>query len=340
MKKGTFFIILLLLGAIIANAQSYKIAGKIPVEGDGSWDYLTSDAATGRLFVSHGNVVNVVDAKSGKLLHTITDTKGVHGIALAPDLNKGFISNGRDSSVTVFDLTTYNVLALVYVTGKNPDAILYDPFSKKMFAFNGRTSNVTVIDAKNNQVVSTIALDGKPEFAVTNESGRVFVNIEDKNKITVINSTTLKVEENWPIAPGESPSGLALDNITHRLFAICDNKMMVVVNAENGKVVTTVPIGDGPDAAGFDPGLNRAYSSNGDGTLTVVKEETPDKFSVLENVPTKKGARTMALDTKTHHIYLSAADYGDKPQATKENPRPRPTIKPGSFIILDVEQVK
>ena len=340
MKKHPFLIILFLALTAIANSQSYKIAGKIPVEGDGGWDYLIADAATGRLFVSHGNVVNVVDAKSGKLLHTITDTKGVHGIALAPDLNKGFISNGRDSSVTVFDLTTYSALAVVRVTGKNPDAILYDPFSKKVFAFNGRTSNATVIDAKDNKVVGTIPLDGKPEFAVTNEKGKVYVNIEDKNKITVINATSLKVEDNWSIAPGESASGLAIDNKTHRLFAVCDNKMMVVVNAENGKVVTTVPIGDGPDAAGFDPGLNRVYSSNGDATLTVIKEETPDKFSVLENVPTKKGARTMALDTKTHHIYLAAADYGDKPEATKENPRPRPAIKSGSFILLDVEQVK
>ncbi|MDB5283839.1 MAG: hypothetical protein JWO06_2914, partial [Bacteroidota bacterium] len=334
------FIAIFLLTFLAGGAQSYKIAGKIPVEGEGGWDYLVADAATGRLFVSHGNVVNVVDAKSGKLIHTIPDTKGVHGIALAPELNKGFISNGRDSSVTVFNLTTYEVVALVYVTGKNPDAILYDPFSKKVFVFNGRTSNVTVIDAKSNAVVGTIPLPGKPEFAVTNEAGKVYVNIEDKNQIVVIDANTLKAEQIWPIAPGESASGLAIDNKNHRLFAVCDNKMMVVVNADSGKVVTTVPIGEGPDAAAFDPALNRAYSSNGDGTITVVQEEGPNKFVVLENIVTKKGARTMTVDTKTHHLYLPAADYGEKPEATKENPHPRPTIKSGSFIVLDVEQVK
>jgi DNA-binding beta-propeller fold protein YncE len=339
MKKNVFNLILM-LSAIAINAQNYKIVNKFPVEGEGGWDYIASDAETGRLFISHGTVVNVMDEKSGKLLGAIPDTKGVHGIAIANDLNKGFISNGRDSSVTVFDLKTLATLTKVQVTGKNPDAILYDPFSHKVFAFNGRTNNATVIDGKDNKVVGTIALDGKPEFAQSDEKGKVFVNIENKNKITVINSVTLKVEQNWPIAPGESASGLAIDNKTHRLFAVCDNKLMMVLDAENGKVVTKVPIGDGPDAAGFDPALNRAYSSNGEGTLTVVQEESADKFKVLENLPTKKGARTMAVDTKNHHIYLAAAEYGDKPEATKDNPHPRPAIKAGTFIIIDVEPGK
>ena len=324
------------LASFAASAQLYKVTNKFPVPGEGGWDYLISEPETGRLFISHGTVVNVVDEKSGQLLGTIPDTKGVHGIALATNLGKGFISNGRDTSVTIFDLKTLATITKVHVTGINPDAILYDPFSHKVFAFNGRTKDATVIDAKDNRVVATIPLDGKPEFAASNEKGKVFVNIEDKNKITVINTTTLQVEANWSISPGEEASGLAIDLKNNRLFAVCDNKLMVVLDAENGKVVGKVAIGDGPDAAGFDPELKRAYSSNGEGTITVVQENGPNDFKVIETVTTQKGARTMALDTKTHHLYLSAAEYGDKPEATKENPHPRPAIKSGSFVILDV----
>ena len=192
-----------------------------------------------------------------------------------------------------------------------------------------------MIDAKDNKVVATIALDGKPEFAASNQKGKVFVNIEDKDKISVINTSTFKVEANWPIKPGEEASGLAIDLKTNRLFAVCDKKM-IVLDAESGKVVSTIAIGDGPDAAGFDHELKRAYSSNGDGTLTVVQEVSANEFKVLQNVPTHKGARTMALDTKTHHIYLSSAEYGEKPEPTADNPHPRPKIKDGSFVILDV----
>jgi YVTN family beta-propeller protein len=335
MKRYASLFFLSFLISFSAIAQGYKVVNKFPVPGEGGWDYLVSDPETGRLFISHGTVVNVIDEKTGKLLGTIPDTKGVHGIALAHDLNKGFISNGRDSSVTVFDLKTLATITKVTVTGKNPDAILYDPFSHKVFAFNGRSKNATVIDAKTNSVVATIPLDGKPEFAASNEKGKVFVNIEDKNKITVINTNSLTVEGNWPIAPGEEASGLAIDLKNNRLFTVCD-KRMVILDAENGKVVTTVTIGDGPDAAGFDPELKRAYSSNGEGNITVVQEVNANEFKVIETVPTKKGARTMALDTKTHHIYLSASDYGDKPAATADNPHPRPEIKSGSFVILDV----
>ena len=336
MKRFPFLIAAFTLASLAASAQHYKVANKFQVPGEGGWDYLISEPETGRLFISHGTVVNVVDEKTGQLLGTIPDTKGVHGIALATDLGKGFISNGRDTSVTIFDLKTLATITKVHITGINPDAILYDPFSHKVFAFNGRTKNATVIDAKNNTVVATIPLDGKPEFAASNEKGKVFVNIEDKNKISVINSTSLQVETNWSISPGEEASGLAIDLKNNRLFAVCDNKLMMIMDAENGKVVGKVAIGEGPDAAGFDPELKRAYSSNGEGTITVVQENGPNDFKVLETVTTQKGARTMALDTKTHHLYLSAAEYGDKPEATKENPHPRPAIKPGSFIILDV----
>jgi len=335
MKRFVFAVMLLSFSFLTTFAQHYKVVNKFPVAGEGSWDYLISDPETGRLFISHGTVVNVVEESTGKLLGTIPDTKGVHGIALANSLNKGFISNGRDSSVTIFDLKTLATITKVRVTGINPDCILYDPFSQKVFAFNGRTKNATVIDAKTNAVVATIPLDGKPEFAASNEKGKVFVNIEDKNKISVINSNSFKVETNWPIAPGEEASGLAIDLKSNRLFTVCDKKM-VVLDAENGKVVSTIKIGDGPDAAGFDPELKRAFSSNGEGNLSVVEESGPNDFKLLETVSTQRGARTMALDTKTHHIYLAVAEQGEKPAPTADNPRPRPAIKPGSFVILDV----
>ena len=217
------------------KTSGYKIANKVSLPGEGGWDYLAVDETNGRLFVSHGNVVNVVDLKTKTLCGTIEDTKGVHGITFADDLNKGYISDGRDSTVTVFDLMTMNKMGKIKVTGANPDCIMYDKFSQCVFTFNGRSSNATVIDAKTHKVKATIPLDGKPEFAQTDGKGNVYVNIEDKSKISVINAITCKVEKNWPLAPGEEPSGLALDNVNHRLFAVCSNKLMMVMNAENGK---------------------------------------------------------------------------------------------------------
>ncbi|MFI5164270.1 MAG: YncE family protein [Bacteroidia bacterium] len=339
MKKSIYFFGLALMLSAFIHAQTkseYKIANKFSVKGEGGWDYLTMDDATGRLFVSHGTEVNVVDVKTGKTIATISDLKGVHGIAIASEFNKGFITNGRDSSVTIFDLKTYEKTANVKVTGGNPDAILYDPFSKKVFVYNGRSSNATVLDAATNKIVGTIALDGKPEFSVTDEKGKVYVNIEDKSEISMINSTTLKVEQTWSIKPGEEPSGLALDNNTHRLFTVTD-KLMVILDAQNGKVIATLPIGERVDGVAFDPGMKRAYSSNGDGTVTVVQEENENTFKVLENIPTQKGARTIAVDKKTHHLYLPTAEFGETPEKTKENPRPRPSVKPNSFVILDVQ---
>ena len=346
MKNLILIIIVFELFLTIDNsvAQSgkseYKIVNRIHVEGDGGWDYLTMDDAGGKLFVSHSTMVQVVDVKEGKVTGTISDLKGVHGIAIARDLNKGFISNGRDSSVTVFNLKTLAVIAKINVTGSNPDAILYDPFSHHVFTFNGRSSNATVIDANSLKVVGTIPLDGKPEFSVSDGKGKVYVNIEDKNLITVINSKTLKTEQSWSVAPGESPSGLALDNLTHRLFSVCDNKMMVVMDAQHGKIITTLPIGERVDGVAYDPAKKRAYSSNGDGTLTVVQEENENTFKVVENMVTQKGARTIAVDTKTHHLYLPVAEYEPAPPATTENPHPRAPVKPGTFVILDIEPLK
>jgi len=323
-----------------SNNSNYRIVNKIHVEGDEGWDLLTIDEATNRLFLSHGNIVQVVDTKNGNLIGTIPDTKGVHGIAIATDANKGYITNGKDSSVTVFNLKTLLVLSKIKVTGRNPDAILYDEFTHKIFAYNGKSSNVTVIDVSSDQVVATISLDGKPELSVTDGKGKVYVNIEDKSMIDVINSNTLKVEGHWSVAPGKEPTGLAIDNISHRLFSVCDNKLMVIIDAKDGRVITTLPIGIGPDGAAFDPELKRIYSSNGEGTLTVIQEENENTFKVVENVPTQKGAKTIAIDTKTHHLYLPTAEYGPAPEPTADKPKPRPSIKSGTFSILDIEFLK
>ena len=326
---------ILLSSSILLNAQTnYKMVRQIPLEGDGGWDYLSVDEAAGRLYVSHASMALVVDLKTGTQIGKIADTKGIHGIAVVPALNKGFTSNGRDTSVTVFDLKTLQVTGRIKVTGKNPDAILYDPFSQKLFTFNGGSSSATVIDPKENKVIGTIPLDGKPEFPQSDGKGKIYVNIEDKSEISVINPTTMKVEKSWSIAPGEEPSGLALDNETHRLFSVCGNKLMVVSDAEAGKVVTTLPIGDRCDGVAFDPATKRAFSSNGDGTITVVQEVNKDSYKVIETITTPKGARTITIDKTTHHIYLPTADF----EAATGNGRP--AMKPGTFKVIDIAPLK
>ncbi|TSA28724.1 MAG: YncE family protein [Bacteroidetes bacterium] len=342
MHKSALFLLLSILASTSSSfaqgpSSQYRIANKIHLEGDGGWDYLTMDVPTSRLFISHGNMVQVLDVPGKTVIGTIPDTKGVHGIAIARDLNKGFISNGRDTSVTVFDLTSLEVLAKVKVTGNNPDAILYDPFSGHVFTYNGRSSNATVVDARTNEVVGTIELPGKPEFSVTDGKGRVYVNIEDKSLVCLIDPVILKVEKSWSVSPGEEPSGLALDSRDHRLFSVCGNQLMVVLDADNGEVISTLEIGDRVDGVAYDPELKRIYSSNGDGTLTVVQEEDKNTFRVIENFPTQQGARTIYLNPKTHRIYLPVAEYEPVPDATPENPRPRPSAKPGTFTILEIE---
>jgi YVTN family beta-propeller protein len=323
------------------NAVSeYKIVNKIKLPGTGGWDYLSVDETYNRLFVSHGTVVVVADLKSGQLVGTIEETPGVHGIAIAPDLNKAFISVGRSAAVKVIDLKTLAVITDITGTGKNPDAIMYDSFTKKVFTFNGGSADATVIDAVTNQIIATIPLDGKPEFPVSDGKGRIYVNNEDKSLITVIDAQLMKVEKTWSIAPGEEPSGLALDNETHRLFSVCSNKLMMIIDANDGHVVTSLPIGEGCDGVKFDPGLKRAYSSNGEGTMTVVQEVDKDNFKVLENFTTMPGARTLAVDVRTHHIYLPSAEFEPAPAPTTENPRPRRTMKPDTFAVLDIAYIK
>jgi YVTN family beta-propeller protein len=331
---GIFLSSLFLIGQNVSNG--YKIVQQIHLEGDGFWDYLNADDATGMLYVSHGKMVHVVDMKTGKNVATITDVNGVHGIAIAPEFNKGFISNGADSNVTIFNTKDFSVIEKVAVTGKNPDAILYEPFTKTIITWNGRSSNATVIDVKTDKVIQTISLAGKPEAAVSDGKGKVFVNIEDKSEVSMINVKTWKVEQTWSISPGEGPSGLALDIENHRLFSATD-KLMVILDSETGKVITTLPTGGRVDGAGFDPGLKRAYSSCGEGELTVIQEDSPNSFKVLTNVPTQVGARTISVSAKTHRIYVPTAEFGPTPEKTADNPRPRPTLKPGTFTVLVVE---
>ena len=327
--------VLLITSKQLIAQPGYKVINQIHLEGDGGWDYLSVDESAGRLYVSHSSMALVVDLKTGKQVGKIPNTNGLHGIAIATNLNKGFTSNGRDNSVTVFDLKTLAITGKIKVTGKNPDAILYDAFSQKLFTFNGGSSNATVIDPKQNKVIGTISLDGKPEFPASDGNGKIYVNIEDKSEISIINATTLKVEKTWSVAPGEEPSGLALDNETHRLFSGCGNKLMVVSDAEAGKVITTLPIGDRCDGVAFDPSLKRAYSSNGEGTITVVQEENKDQFKVLETIVTQKGARTIAVDKTTHHLYLPTAEFEAAPEDNLH-----PAMKPGTFVVLEVAPVK
>ncbi len=334
----------LLISTSGLNAQTkttdYKIANRIQLPGDGGWDYLAADETGGRVFVSHGTMVQVVDMKTKTLAGTIDNTPGVHGIAIADDLNKGYISNGRDTSVTVFDLKTLKFISRIKITGMNPDAILYDQFSHHVFTFNGRTSNSTVIDANTDKVVGTIALDGKPEFSQTDGKGRVYVNIEDKSEVSVIDSKALKVEKSWSIAPGEEPSGLALDNENHRLFSVCSNKLMVVSDAESGKVITTLPIGDRCDGVAFDPGKKRIYSSNGEGTMTIVQQKSKDSYEVIGTFETQKGAKTICVDKKSHNLYLTTAEYEEAKPSQDNNPRQRQAVKPNSFVVLEIQCLK
>jgi YVTN family beta-propeller protein len=333
-------VVALVLFASNSGAQgisTYHVAKTIHVGGEGGWDYLTCDPAARRLYVSHGTSVVVINTDSSKVTGQIPKTDGVHGIALAKDLGRGYISNGRTNTVSVFDLATLAVTRTIAV-GTNPDAILYDSRTRRVFVFNGRSNDATVIDAVRDSVIATIPLGGKPEFSQTDGAGRVFVNIEDKSEIVVLDAKGLNVMHHWPLAPGEEPSGLALDVTHQRLFSVCSNKLMVVVDAEKGNIVTSLPIGERTDGCAFDPGTGLAFSSNGEGTVTVVREESPSKLSVIATIPTKAGARTIALDPDRHILYLPTADFGPAPAPTPERPRPRPTVVPGSFVILQLEQ--
>ncbi len=325
--------ILALLGMTHAQESGYKIIDKVKLGGEGGWDYLVADPITGMLFVSRGTHVQVVSLAKRTLTADIPNTNGVHGIALAHEFGKGYISAGRDTAVVVFGLKDFKTMHVIKIKGLNPDAILYDSASKRVFTFNGRSDDATAIDAATDSVVGTIPLGGKPEFAQSDGAGMIYVNIEDKSTIAGFDARTLTVAKTWSIAPGEEASGLAIDRRHHLLFSVASNKKMIVSDYQAGKVVGEAPIGEGPDAAAFDPETRFAFSSNGrDGTLTVVREDAPDKFTVVDTVLTQPSARTMSLDPGTHLIYLSAAEF-EKPTG-QEQPRSRPRMVPGSFTII------
>ena len=338
--KRLAFILLFALSVfglqLLAAGQDLRVVKTYKLGGDGGWDYLTVDPESHHLFISRSTHVMVVDSETGKPVGDIPDTPGVHGIALANDLGRGFTSNGREGTVSIFDLKTLKPIGKVQSVGENPDAILFDPATKRVFTFNGRSHDSTAIDAASGNVVGKIELGGKPEFGVSTGQGELFVNIEDKSELVALDPKELKVKSRWPLAPCESPSGLAIDKKNRRLFVGCDNKMMAVVNADNGKVITTLSIGDGVDADRFDAQNKLAFASCGEGVLTVVKEDSPEHFSVAQNVKTLRGARTMELDPKTHKIYLVTAEFGPPPAATAEQPHPRPSILPDTFEVLVV----
>ncbi|MGB2602012.1 MAG: YncE family protein [Candidatus Sulfotelmatobacter sp.] len=297
------------VASIAVAAEGYNITKKIPIPGQGSWDYLTVDESARHLYVSHGTQVEVLDVDSESIVGNIPKTPGVHGIAIAADLGRGFVSNGQASNVTIFDLKTLKPITDV-PTGQKPDAIIYDPASSRVFAFNGGSNSVTAIDAASGKVAGTIDLGGGPEFAVADGNGFVYNNLEDESLVLKIDSRNLTVEQRWPTAPCASPSSIAMDRANRRLFVGCRSKVMAVMNADSGKVITTLPIGDHVDATAFDPETKLIFNSNGEGTITVIREESPDKYSVVETVKTLPRAKTMALDLKTHRLFLSTTEAG------------------------------
>jgi len=296
-------------GASAQSASGYHIIKKIPIPGQGSWDYLTADEGVRRLYVSHGTQVEVLDVDSGAIVGKIPNTPGVHGIAIAPDVGRGFVSDGKSSKVTIFDLKTLKTIAEV-PTGNGPDAIIFDPATSRVFAFNGDGNSTTAIQAADGKVVGTVDLGGGPEFAVADGEGHIFDNLEDQSVVVKIDSRNLKVEQRWPTAPCQSPSSMALDRPNRRLFIGCRSRVMAVMNADTGQVITTLPIGDHVDATAFDPESRLIFNSNGEGTITVIHQDSPDKYSVVESVKTLPRAKTMALDLKTHRLFLSTAEAG------------------------------
>lgn len=320
--------------ALAAGAQQpYHIVDHWKIGGTGGWDYLLADPGAHLLYVTHGGRVEVLDTQTGKVVGAITGLKGTHGVALDPSGKEGYISDGAANAVVVFDRKTFATLASV-PAGTNPDGIIYEPVTKTVWAFNGRSKNVTVVDTASRTAVATIDLGGKPEFPQVDGKGNVFANIEDRNSIVKLDARAKKLDANWPVTGCESPSGLAIDTEHSRLFAVCDGKKMGVVSTETGKVLALATIGDGPDAAGYDAKDQLAFSSNGEGTLSVI--DARGGYKVLESLPTQKGARTMAYDAGTDRVYLVGAAFGPAPAATAANPRPRPSVVPDSFTVIVV----
>ena len=323
-----------LVSSAAAQSASYSLWKKVKVGGDGGWDYLVVDPDARRFYVTRSTRVMVFDADTLTQIGEIPDTQGVHGVALAPDLGRGFTSNGRANTVTAFELKSLQRIGDWKVTGENPDAIVYDAPTRRVFTFNGRSGNATVLDARSGNVVATLPLGGKPEFGVSDGAGHVYVNIEDQSEVVAIDPAKPGVVARWPLAPCEEPSGMAIDRKGKVLFVGCSNRLAGIVDATSGKLIGTLPIGEGVDANGFDSGTGLAFSSNGDGTLTVIGRNVRGDYAVLQNVTTQPRARTMAVDEKTHRVYTVTAEFGPPPSPTADQPRPRPPMIPGTFTIL------
>ena len=331
MKKLTLAVIVLITITATINAQTptgLHTINTFHIASAGGWDYLAVGPVNDWLYVSHGTQVNILNKKTGDSVGVIENTTGVHGIAFDVANKKGFTSNGRLNNVTVFDLNTNKILDHI-PTGTNPDAIMYEPFSKKIITCNGRSKNLSIIDPVNNKLIDSVDVGGKPETAVSDGAGKIFVNIEDKNEIVEVDVRSFKVLNHWSLSPAEGPTGLEYDKITKRLFAGCD-KLLVVMDATNGKIIDKLPIGDGCDGVAFDAALKNIYTSNGEGTLTVIHEDNANKFTVMENVTTKRGARTITLDQQSHLIYLPTAEF----EAQEPGQKGRPKMKPGTFQVL------
>lgn len=329
--RRTFVLVLFLLGSagLMPATEPYRFLHEIPVGGDGGWDYLSVDPSAHRLYVTHATKIVVIDTIKDAVVGEIDGLSGVHGFALAANLGRGFASNGRENTVSIVDLSTLQTLAKV-ATGENPDAILFEPVQAEVYAFNGRSQSASVFSAATGRVAATIALGGKPEFSQADGS-RIFVNLEDRNEVAVLDVKTHLVTARWPIAPGEEATGLDLDHEHHRLFLGCGNEKLIVLDSRDGHRVASLPTGKGIDAVAFDAGTQLIFTSNGaDGTVTVVHEDTPDKFTVVQTLPTERGARTMAVDPVSHQLYLASAMF----EARKPGETKRPKLVPGTFKVL------
>jgi DNA-binding beta-propeller fold protein YncE len=334
-NRITFSMLLLFASTSLFAQPGFHLIKKTVIGGEGGWDYLSVDSKSKILYVSHGTQVEVLNAKTHEKIGTIPDLKGVHGVIAVPETGRGITTNGRSNSVTIFDLKTLKPIVEL-PTGKNPDALLYDHFSKRVFVFNHSDVTTTAIDIENGKVAGTLDLGGSSlEAGATDENGTIFVNLEDAAEIVSFDAKTLAIKNRWKLAGCEEPTGLAIDRKTKRLFSVCHSGVMTIVDSEKGSVVAQVPIGKRVDGAVFDPELKMAFSSNGEGTITVVKEISPNEFKVVETIKTEPGARTIALDPKTHHLFVSTAQYGETPPATAENPNPRPKVVSGTFMVLE-----
>jgi len=316
------------------QAGDYALLTSNRIGGTGGWDYLTTDAAGARVYISRGDHVDVYDTASGKVVGQVPGTNGVHGIALNEKHDRGYTSNGKGNSITVFEVSTLKVVKEIPIAAQNPDAILYEPTGDRLYTFNGKSKDVTVLNATTLETIATLPVPGKPEFAVSDETGRVYVNIESEpGQLVVIDGKVPAVKATWTLAGCNSPTGLALDAAHHRLFSVCDDKVMAVTDSSTGKKVARVAVGDGPDAVAYDAALGLVFSSNGEGTLTIVKQDSPDRYTVAKTLGTARGARTMALDTKSHRVYLVTSDFGATPAPTADVPHPRPSQVPDTFTV-------